>query len=184
MFTHHGICHIINCRCYLLGPHVRIACCKQSCHLQLTAQLLCNSIMTAAIDMSCRSDSTRRMLSTYTIYMYSGIQMGLPLKHMHTCRERKEMLQSQWSREVRYIQRRAINRWRFAVAEGRRLRHACNQIQQHSMTRCMWHAFAEWRGAARRQRICQQIVNKALDRCFIQPPKQLKRVQLDASKNV
>ena len=98
--------------------------------------------------------------------MYSGIQMGHVIKHMHLCRERKEMLQAQWSREVRYIQRRAINRWRFAVAEARRLRHACNQIQQHSMTRCMWQAFAEWRGAARRQRICHQIVNKALVRCL------------------
>ncbi|KAL0023069.1 hypothetical protein WJX79_008548 [Trebouxia sp. C0005] len=79
-------------------------------------------------------------------------------------RERKEMLQAQWSREVRYIQRTAINKWRFAVAEARRLRHACNQIQQHSMTRCMWQAFAEWRGAARRQRICHQIVDKAFVR--------------------
>ncbi len=54
---HYDISYTINHRHYLLGPHVRmIAYCKPQCHLQLSGQLLCNSIMTAAIGVSLRPD--------------------------------------------------------------------------------------------------------------------------------
>ena len=94
--------------------------------------------------------------------------------HMHCCsfqlspvqcRERREVLQAQWSREVSHIQRRAMNKWRFAVAEGRRLQHAGQQIQHRNTARCLWQALSGWRAVARRQQFCRQAISKAVSRC-------------------
>ena len=85
-------------------------------------------------------------------------------------RERKEILQAQWSREVHYIQRRAINKWRFAVADDRRLRHAALQIQQRAAARLTWLAFSSWRDASSRRNYCSQVLNRAITRCLLLPP--------------
>ena len=79
-------------------------------------------------------------------------------------RERKELLQAQWSREVHYIQRRAINKWRFAVAEVHRLQHAFMQIQRRYSARLVWQAFSSWRCVSRRRQYCSQILSRAMNR--------------------
>ena len=74
------------------------------------------------------------------------------------------MLQAQWSREVSYIQRRVMNKWRFAVAEDRRLQHASQQIQRRDASRHLWQAFTAWRAVAKRQHFCKKTVSRAVTR--------------------
>ena len=67
-----------------------------------------------------------------------------------------------WAKEVHYQQRRVLYKWRFAVADARRLYHAGHQIQRRAALRILWSAFANWRADARRHKFCQQAVIKAL----------------------
>ena len=78
------------------------------------------------------------------------------------------MLQAQWSREVSYIQRRVMNKWRFAVAEDRRLQHASQQIQRRCTSRQLWQAFTAWRTIAKRQHFRKQAVTNAVTRYTVQ----------------
>ena len=108
-----------------------------------------------------------------SIIQHFATPMARHYKAQATCcltRERKEILQAQWSREVHYIQRRAINKWRFAVADDRRLRHAAIQIQQRAAARLMWLAFSSWRDASSRRNYCSQILSRAITRCLLFPP--------------
>lgn len=90
--------------------------------------------------------------------------MATQAPHLHVYRERKEILQAQWGREVHYIQRRAINKWRFAVAEDRRLQHAGMQIQRRAAACLLWQAFSPWRDATKRRNYCAQVLSRALTR--------------------
>lgn len=40
------------------------------------------------------------------------------------CRLRKETFAVRWTKEIHYLQRRALYKWRFAVADARRIQHA------------------------------------------------------------
>lgn len=79
---------------------------------------------------------------------------------------RKEALTMRWAKEVHYQQRRVLYKWRFAVADARRLYHAGHQIQRRAALRTLWSAFASWRANAQRHNSCQQAVARALLRYY------------------
>ena len=78
------------------------------------------------------------------------------------CRLRKEALTMRWAKEVHYLQRRVLYKWRFAVADARRLYHAGHQIQRRATLCSLWGAFSAWRADAQRRKFCQRAVTKAL----------------------
>lgn len=75
---------------------------------------------------------------------------------------RKEALTMRWAKEVHYMQRRVLYKWRFAVADARRLYHAGQQIQHRSALRTVWCSFSAWRVYVQRRTFCQRAVSKAL----------------------